>query len=212
MTGTVGRVAGGRLLRPAWRRRAVCAMGVALALFLALAGCTSTVRAPEDPGHDPVSVWLIRDASHRGLILPMGEGGLVEFGYGEYAWYAEMQDSWYRAVPAALWPTPGTLGKRLLRARDEFGLADELRGARLDVLVVARADAESLRQRLEQRFAAGGEPLWNGAYGFDFVPDPTGYWCLFNCNDAVAGWLQDLGCTVSWVPIRLGLEVAPSSR
>ena len=43
-----------------------------------------------------------------------------------------------------------------------------------------------------------------------FVPHEDGYWFLYNCNDVVARWLQELGCSVSWVPIRLDLEVAES--
>lgn len=191
-------------------RRASALLVLLLVGFLALSGCTSTVHPPREVGEHPVSVWLIRDARHRGLVLPADDAGLIEFGYGEFAWYAEMRDAWYRAFPAALWPTPGTLGVRRLQARDRDGLRRELPHALIDEIVVARAAAESLRQRLEERFAAGGEPLWNGVYGFDFVRDPAGYWCLFNCNDAVAEWLVAVGCRVTWVPIRLGLEVSTS--
>jgi len=200
-SGNAARVSGTRV------RRISITCALLLLGFFALSGCTSTVRPPLDVGADPVSVWLVRDARHRGLILPSADGHLLEFGYGEYAWYAEMRDAWYRAFPAALWPTTGTLGVRRLGATRGHQLATELSGALLDELVVARVDAESLRQRLLDRFAAGGDPLWNGVYGFDFVRDQAGYWCLFNCNDAVADWLVALGCRVSWVPIRLDLEV-----
>lgn len=188
-------------------RRFSITCGLLLLVFLALGGCTSTVQPPSDVGAHPVSVWLVRDARHRGLILPSADGQLLEFGYGEYAWYAEMRDAWYRVFPAALWPTPGTLGVRRLGATRGEQLAAVLPGASVDELVVARDGVESLRQQLLDRFAAAGAPLWNGIYGFDFVPDPAGYWCLFNCNDAVADWLVALGCRVSWVPIRLDLEV-----
>jgi hypothetical protein len=190
-------------------RRALALVAIGLAL---LVGCTSTVHPPVDPGPQPVSVWLIRDARHRGLVLPTADGGLVEYGYGEFAWYAEMRDAWYRAFPAALWPTAGTLGVRRLAARDGTTLRRELGGAQFDELRVARSAAAALEERLARRFEAGGPALGNAVYGFDFVPDPAGYWCLFNCNDAVALWLTELGCQVTWVPVRLDLEVVPHAR
>jgi hypothetical protein len=206
-------VTGLREQKPERKRRIqprVVARVVALVLvgFVSLVGCTSTVHPPQEVGDDGVPVWLIQDARHRGLILPGAGGQLVEYGYGEFAWYAEMKDAWYRAIPAALWPTTGTLGVRRLRARNSADLETELRGAALGEMRVARAAVDALNQRLAERFASGGEPTWNAIYGFEFVPDPDGYWCLFNCNDAVAVWLEELGCRVSWVPIRLGLEVA----
>ena len=44
-------------------------------------------------------------------------------------------------------------------------------------------------------------------YGMRFVRDESPYWFPYNCNDAIAEWLRDLGCEVSWALVRVGLEL-----
>ena len=44
--------------------------------------------------------------------------------------------------------------------------------------------------------------------GVKFVPSATRYWWPHTCADAVADWLEELGCDVAWAPARLGLYVA----
>lgn len=56
-----------------------------------LVGCTSTVTPPAQVGN-PTAVLLIRDAMHRGLLLPNDEG-FVEFGFGDWGWYALGNDA-----------------------------------------------------------------------------------------------------------------------
>ena len=78
----------------------------------------------------------------------------------------------------------------------------------LHELRVGRADMERLRSVLDEAFARGAEEkTYNARYRMSFVPYPEGYWFLHNCKDVVVGWLTDMGCSVSWVPIRLDLTV-----
>jgi hypothetical protein len=191
------------------RSRALAAVALLLALAWALVGCTSTVHRPRGPLAAPVVVLLAQDGRHLGLLLPRG-GRYVEYGFGEYAWYAELRDAWYRAFPAMLWPTAGTIGRREVEAADAAGVRRRLWWMQLDEIPVEGERAAALLARLDARFAAGGPAVHNPTYGIDFAADPDGYWCLFNCNDAVAGWLEELGCRVSWVPLRLDLEVEPA--
>lgn len=149
------------------------------------------------------------DARHRGLLLPRGDDAWVEYGYGEYAWYAELRDAWYRAFPAVLWPTRGTLGRREIAARGVAGLRAAMPWTVLEELAVERARAAELLATLDARFERGrAELVDNRVYGMQFVPDDDGYWCCFNCNDALAGWLRQLGCRVSWALVRTDLAVA----
>jgi hypothetical protein len=185
---------------------------VSLGIVQGLLGCTSTVRPPDSPLADPVTVCLVHDERHRGLVVPWPDGGFVEYGYGEWRWYAELDDAWYRAFPAVLWPTRGALGRRPSDAPDLDALRLRWSWLQLLPVTVERHRVDALRTRLEAAFAERAAELYhNAAYGFDFVPSEDGFWCLFNCNDAVAEWLEELGCTVSWVPIRTGLEVAGRS-
>ena len=79
---------------------------------------------------------------------------------------------------------------------------------KLHEIPVACTDMTALRDALESAFAKGvDEQVYNARYRMSFVPSPDGYWFLHNCNDAVARWLEKLGCSVSWVPIRIDLVV-----
>ena len=45
-----------------------------------------------------------------------------------------------------------------------------------------------------------------------FVESEDGFWFLYNCNDALADWLRELGCSVSFVPVRLGLSLRDARK
>lgn len=84
----------------------------------------------------------------------------------------------------------------------------ELHWAELQDLAVERALAERLRARLQAEFAAGAaELVTREAWRMQFVPVDRSFWWPHTCADAAAGWLEQLGCSVSWVPIRAGLRV-----
>lgn len=170
-------------------------------------GCTSTVTPPALV-ENPTAVLLVRDAMHRGLLLP-NESGYVEFGFGDWSWYALGNDSWYHAFPTVLWPTQGTLSRRQHHAHDLAGARAAMSWAEFESFAVDRQAAERLRDRLEAAFAARASERVHQAYlRMDFVPYDDSYWFLDNCADACAAWLTELGCAVSWVPIRTDLTAA----
>ncbi|MEZ6035849.1 MAG: hypothetical protein R3F29_00110 [Planctomycetota bacterium] len=176
-------------------------------------GFTSTVTPPSTL-REPVTVMLIRDQLHRGVLLPGASGaGFVEFGVGDWSWYALGREAWYDTFATVLWPTQATLSRRLHRGRDAAAVRAAKPWASFAELQVERADADRLRQRLEAAFAAGAaqrvrsEPL-----DMEFVPGGEtwpSYWFAANCADACAMWFEELGCGVSWVPLRVDLTVAP---
>jgi hypothetical protein len=148
------------------------------------------------------------DDRHRGLLLPRVEGGFVEYGFGDWDWYATNHDSWYHVFDTVLWPTQGTLCRRFIPARNGTELRQQFYWMELFEIVAARSAMESLRAELANTYACNAErEVHNTRYRMFFVPHRDGYWFLHNCNDAVATWLEQLGCSVSWVPIRLGLQV-----
>ena len=79
-------------------------------LIFANAGCVSTIEPPSNP-RQPVTVFLQSEARHKGLLLPKAEGRFVEYGFGDYDWYALEKDRWYYVFDTVLWPTKGTLGR-----------------------------------------------------------------------------------------------------
>jgi len=185
-------------------------VGLALAGGLALLPtCTSLVRPPADP-RDPQAVFLLSIARHRGLVLPAPDGGWVEYAYGDHDWYARLRNRWYHAFDTVLWPTRATLGRRTLPS-DGAGRPATSGAVRLDRLEAPGARVRALARDLEARFEARrDERIHNAAYGLDFVPAEPGFWAFHNCTDAVAGWLERLGCEVSWALVRVDIALEPS--
>jgi hypothetical protein len=180
---------------------------VACAAVFAAFGCTSTVTPPPAP-EDPQAVYLLQDDRHVGLLLPRAPGRVVEYGFGDWDWYAMERDAWYNVFDTVLWPTQGTLCRRELAAHGAADLRARLPWATVHEFAVERARAGALLLDLDAQFAAHADELHHSArYGMDFVPHDDGYWLFHNCNDVLADWLRRLGCEVSWVPVRLGLAV-----
>jgi hypothetical protein len=153
-----------------------------------------------------VTVFLLREDRHFGVVLPRPHGGFVEFGYGDWDWYALGHDRWWHVFDTVLWPTTGALGRREIPGNGPPGQV--LLASRLDPIEVERRDAEALLADLEARFERGAlaGPV-RGVREMVFVPHERGFWCLHNCSDAAADWLRRLGCSVSRVPIRGGLAL-----
>lgn len=190
------------------RRRRVLLAVAATGLIGVTSGCTSTVKEPATV-NDPVSVLVIREALHRGVVFPR-ETDMVEFGFGDWAWYALEEDEWYDALPTVLWPTRATLSRRVIPATDAASARAAMPWLEFVELRVERDAAVRLRERLEVQFAAGAAELVQPAgRSMQFVPCEGSYWFGHNCADVAAQWLEELGCEVSWLPIRFDLEREP---
>lgn len=177
-----------------------------LGLGLWWIGSTSTITPPTDPA-DPQPVFVLRDGLHRLLALPDERGVLSVWSYGDWDWYANNHDAWTDVFDTVLWPTTATLARRDVPGTSETSLRAAYRYAAIDEIAVSRADVTALRARLEALWAGGGPPHYNARYRTHFVRDRTGYWFAHNCNDALAGWLRELRCGVSWVPLRTDLRL-----
>jgi hypothetical protein len=194
-------------MQPVARRLLVAA---ALATAWAAVGFTATVTPPATVAQ-PTTVHLLREAMHTGLVLPPRPGGeaYVEYGLGEWEWFARANDAWYRVFPTVLWPTTGTLGARPFAATDAAGLQRAAWWAELTPLQVEAPKVEALRARLESAMRArDSEAVRRPGLGWTFVPDEASYWFPNTCADVVADWCEELGCDVSWAPIRTALRGA----
>lgn len=89
---------------------------------VASSACTSMVTPPSAVA-DPAVVYVIKEALHTGLVLPPTEGALgspdsyVEFGFGDWGFYALGDNGVCGAITAVLWPTREALGRRRFAAR-----------------------------------------------------------------------------------------------
>lgn len=197
-----------------WRRRGPKLLGLLLAVaaFFWIAGCVSTVTPPENP-EEPTTVYLISTACHAGVVLPDPSGGMVDFAYGDHDWFALNHDQWYHVFDTLLWPTQGTLGRRKLSSREPDVLVRRYSPDAIAAIAASRPRVEALRRELEARHRRHiDRQVHDKLRGWHFVPDDQGYWLLNNCNDVTADWLRKLGCSVSWVPIRLGIKLRTDER
>jgi hypothetical protein len=171
-------------------------------VVLLQSGCVTVVTPPDPAGlQEPATVYLVDHQRHSSLMLPLDEtagGGLREYAYGEWAWFAENSTSALR-VPAVLFvPTEGALGRadhpavagpEELRARNGFEAVHELR--------VEAADVRALLERLDLRFESRIDTLIvNPEVGLEFVKDDRAYSLANHCNHVTAGWLRELGVEV----------------
>lgn len=190
-------------------------MGAAVLAIALLAGCTTRLVPPADPA-DPVLVFLFDHGRHASLVLPDGDGGLVRYAYGDWAYYARHRTGARHGLRALLWPTPAALGRRFLpgpaaRWRVRRSVAVVIR--ELHGLTVPAARVAELRQRLGQRFAAAPGPRHaNRLYDLRFVRLEETYWLGDNSNQRVAAWLAELGVTVSGGGWRSAWTVARPAR
>ncbi len=210
MSRLVPLLANARPARPPRRlwRRIVPTAAIAFALLFAAFGWTARVRPPALVS-TPISVFVVRDELHRGLLLPAPAGGFVEFGFGDWEWYARAQEQWHRVFATVLWPTKGTLARREHFARDGAALRATMPWASFDEFVVEASAAVRLRERLDAQFVAGNsERVFRTGLRMHFVPWDRDYWFADTCADAVVEWLQELGCQASWVPLCFDLALA----
>lgn len=184
---------------------------LALAASLPLGSCTSLVWPPERV-EQPATAFVLREALHLGLLLPDPPEAPVrwiEYGYGDWAWFALGQAQWYRAIPTVLWPTQAALCRRewMAESVDELRRRVVARGCEVDALVVECARVLALRQRLDASFAAG-DSVRRPELAMEFVREDGSYWLFSTCADVAADWCEELGCDVGWVLVRGGLRVA----
>ncbi|HEX5053581.1 MAG TPA: DUF2459 domain-containing protein [Planctomycetota bacterium] len=188
-----------------WRRPALA--GAVIVAVCGHFGCTSVVTAPPSPA-DPTRVFVLREAMHVGVVLPDGTPPqrYLEFGFGDWGYYALGHDAWYDVFATVLWSTQGGLSRREFFADSPERLRAVASWVELDELVVPGAAVQKLRERLERTFASRqAQRVVRGDLRMSFVPADQGYWFLRTCADVAAGWLEELGCSVSWVPIRASL-------
>lgn len=173
---------------------------VLLLVALLAGGCARiTVVTPAQP-EAPVAVFLLDHGRHSSLVLPDGQGGMVRYSYGDWAFYALRRTGLSTALAALLGPTPAALGRKQLAG--PLTAAAVRRQLRVGVeqvleLPVELAAALHLQAQLEMLFEAGRAGLiYSAEMDVEFVPHPAPYSLGNNSNRVVGEWLEALGCTV----------------
>ena len=170
------------------------------------AACVSTFDTPEIEG-EAATVFLTRTSWHCGLRLPMVDGNYVEFGFGDWAWFAERRESMARLFPTLVLPTRGTICRRTVPGASAGELLPSTVEGEVFELRVDRRRVTKLRDRLESWwYAEPGDFAFDPDRGLAFQEAAWRYSMYWNCYDAVARWLRELGCEVPCATLRTGLR------
>lgn len=100
------------------RRLVYLILGLVVALALTWFKVPATIVPPIAP-LDPVTVHVIESGLHARLVLPLGDRW-VQYGFGDWDYYALNRQDFYHAVKALIWPTPGAIGWGEIESLEQF--------------------------------------------------------------------------------------------
>ncbi|MGJ3243971.1 MAG: DUF2459 domain-containing protein [Opitutales bacterium] len=169
-----------------------------------------TVLPPEELAPPRATVFLSQYAWHTRLALPSEDSQhYVEYGFGDWRYYALGERSTWSALRALFLPGDATLSRRTLML-SENGHPAERFGSKRTVALKVPADAMfALRQDLERQWReAAGDPIRVNGLAFRRIDRP--YSIIHNSNRQTGHWLETLGCTVNGLPLRANYRVAPA--
>lgn len=174
--------------------------------------CVAVAYPPAAP-MDPVQVFLLRQGSHTGLILPVEntQGAWVEYAFGSWGWYGEGNRGAAYELYAITVPNRSALGRRISKEDPVQDAALVKRGADLQSFAAERSLVATLQRELDEEFAAAGvEPRLVEESGLLVVPARQEYALNYNCSDATINWMRRLGCSVPIGGITRSIELRES--
>ncbi len=179
-----------------------------LILFLLLPGCAWTVRAPATVA-DPVPVWISEYGKHCRVAVPSGRSTFVEYGFGEWNFYAREKRDIFSILRAGSGFGAGAFSRReLIPAADGTLSPWQTGGTRSESVLVERARAESLRGKLDARWQSNRHNVRQREIdGVVVSRDSARYHVFRNSNHATAEWLRELGCDVRGFPLLSNFRV-----
>ena len=161
-------------------------------------GCTTYIIAPQQPSA-AVSVFLVDHGRHSSLVLPdAAGGGLTEYTYGDWNWFALGRSRWHNLFATLFLPTRGAMGRRQLEVKpDTADIRLAVDCEQVLNIVVGKSEAKDLSEELHRQFEQHIDSLhFQRLYDLDFVHSDRSFHLLHNCNHMVANWLRQLGCQV----------------
>jgi hypothetical protein len=175
---------------------------LALVVVVFILAYSPTWIVPPTAPVDPITVYITDYGYHSRLVLPSRQGGLVQYAYGDWDYFALERQNWHNAIAALLIPTQGTLGRRKF---NDLGELRQILGPNWqDFLLsfeVATSKAFDLEESLDVRFNQNiHTSVFNPHNGLTFVKDDRDYTLFHNSNHELVGWLEDLDCRVQGFP------------
>jgi hypothetical protein len=152
------------------------------------------------PPNDPVeaiAIYVIDYGWHSRLVLPSGNGELIQYAYGDWNYFALHQQDLKNGAVALLLPTQGTLGRQKFSNIVELQQIIQQQDYTLLSLEVALAKVTQLLKLLDERFNRNiATNIKNSQTGLTLVKDDQEYILLHNSNHEVVEWLQYLDCQI----------------
>lgn len=187
-------------------------MGLAVA-GLACGGCAWEVTPPVvPPGAETATVFVTDYGRHARLGLPVGDRTVVEWGFGDWEYYAMEKTG-----PASSVRAISPFGRSALARREFHGVGGDAGefsgsagGVRTAAIKVERAKSDALFLDLESRWRRGREveAVRRDTDGLEFAAGEERYHLLHNSNKKTAVWLRELGCEVRGVPVISNFRVS----
>jgi hypothetical protein len=193
-----------------FRRLVYLTLGLVMALALTWFTVPATIVPPVAP-FEPVTVHVIESGLHARLVLPLGDNW-VQYGFGDWDYYALNRQDLYHAVKALLWPTPGAIGWGKIESLRQLRAVTEAHGVRFLSFDISAAQTNqliaSLQARVEQQ--AAEDHVYNPNTNLTLAQDDQTYSLLHNSNHELADWLEALNCRIDhlglWREFRLASD------
>ncbi|MBE9211949.1 DUF2459 domain-containing protein [Plectonema cf. radiosum LEGE 06105] len=151
---------------------------------------------PADPA-EALTIYVADYGWHSRLVLPSGNGELIQYAYGDWNYFALNQQDLKNGATALFIPTQGTLGRRKFSNIVELEQIIQQQNYRLLSLVVAQSKVTQLLELLDQRFSRNiGTKIKNPQTGLTLVKDERDYTLLHNSNHEILEWLKNLDCQI----------------
>ncbi|WP_066376842.1 MULTISPECIES: DUF2459 domain-containing protein [unclassified Anabaena] len=178
------------------RRIAKFAYLIIASILLVWIFSPAIIVPPADPA-EAIAIYVTDYGWHSRLVLPSAKGGLIQYAYGDWNYFALNQQDLRNGVAALFLSTQGTLGRRSFTNIAELQQIMQQENASIFSLEVAQANVTRLLKLLDERFHRHIETrLKNPQTGLTLVKDDQDYTLLHNSNHEIAVWLEELGCQV----------------
>jgi hypothetical protein len=179
---------------------------------LMVAGCTTTIVPPCLP-HQPTAILITDYGRHSSLLLPDPHGGMIEYAFGDWNWYACGKKNPINAVIALIDSPQSTLGRRWIAASVDAPNVNTLIGdQRTERVIVNGGKVAALRQHLDREYTRHTTVIFNPSEQLYFVRCDEPYNLFRNCNVETANWLRQLGVKVEGFALFSHFRVAPCGR
>ncbi|WP_193199033.1 DUF2459 domain-containing protein [Nostoc sp. MG11] len=156
----------------------------------------ATIVPPADPV-EAIAIYVVDYGWHSRLVLPSGNGELIQYAYGDWNYFALNQQDLKNGLAALLLPTQGTLGRRKFSNLAELQQIIQQQDYTLLSLEVAQTKVTQLLKLLDESFNRNiATSIKNSQTGLTLVKNEQKYTLLQNSNHKIVEWLQDLDCQV----------------